>query len=173
MKCNQSRSGFELESPCPFPTTITTTPRLFCDVLSIFALSLFILRALFFFAAIIRYSDSLLRFQFFYVQVFLCEISIVCCLKYPYCYFSSHFCFLVIVVLLIFVLFVLFLVALVFHYSFLCSLRVIVSMYRRYFSCWRVNFLILFLTHWICQYHFCDVRPYASTWVFLFSCPFL
>ena len=27
MKCNQSRPGFELESPCPFPTTITITPR--------------------------------------------------------------------------------------------------------------------------------------------------
>ena len=27
MKCNHSRPGFELESPCPFPTTITITPR--------------------------------------------------------------------------------------------------------------------------------------------------
>ena len=27
MKCNQSRIGFELVSPCPFPTTITTAPR--------------------------------------------------------------------------------------------------------------------------------------------------
>ena len=27
MKCNQSRSRFELVSPCPFPTTITITPR--------------------------------------------------------------------------------------------------------------------------------------------------
>ena len=27
MKCNQSRPGFELESLCPFPTTITITPR--------------------------------------------------------------------------------------------------------------------------------------------------
>ena len=26
MKCNQSRPGFELVSPCPFPTTITNTP---------------------------------------------------------------------------------------------------------------------------------------------------
>ncbi len=26
MKCNQSRPRFELESPCPFPTTITITP---------------------------------------------------------------------------------------------------------------------------------------------------
>ena len=27
MKCNQSHPGFELVSPCPFPTTITITPR--------------------------------------------------------------------------------------------------------------------------------------------------
>ena len=27
MKCNQSRPGFELVSPCPFPTTITIAPR--------------------------------------------------------------------------------------------------------------------------------------------------
>ena len=27
MKCNQSRQGFELVSPCPFPTTITITPQ--------------------------------------------------------------------------------------------------------------------------------------------------
>ena len=26
MKCNQSRPGFELTSPCPFPTTIAITP---------------------------------------------------------------------------------------------------------------------------------------------------
>ena len=27
MKCNQYRPGFELVSPCSFPTAITTTPR--------------------------------------------------------------------------------------------------------------------------------------------------
>ena len=27
MKCNQSRPGFELVSPCSFPTTITITPQ--------------------------------------------------------------------------------------------------------------------------------------------------
>ena len=27
VKCNQFRPGFELVSPCPFPTTITTTPQ--------------------------------------------------------------------------------------------------------------------------------------------------
>ena len=30
MKCNQSRSGFELESLCPFPARITITPRTVC-----------------------------------------------------------------------------------------------------------------------------------------------
>ena len=27
MKCNQSGPGFELVSPCPYPATITITPR--------------------------------------------------------------------------------------------------------------------------------------------------
>ena len=27
MKCNQSRPGFELVLPCPFPMTITITPQ--------------------------------------------------------------------------------------------------------------------------------------------------
>ena len=27
MKCKQSRPGFELKSACPFPTTLTATPR--------------------------------------------------------------------------------------------------------------------------------------------------
>ncbi len=27
MKCNQPCPGFELVSPCPFPTTVTITPR--------------------------------------------------------------------------------------------------------------------------------------------------
>ena len=56
-------------------------------------------------AAFRKDSVSLLRFPFLsHVNVFLCEISLVCRLKYPYSCFSSHFCFLVIVVLLIFML---------------------------------------------------------------------
>ena len=47
------------------------------------------------------------------VQIFSCEISLVCRLKYPYSCFSSHFCFLDIIALLILVLFVLFLVAVI------------------------------------------------------------
>ena len=29
MKCNQSRPGFELVSPCPFPTTLTTSTSIY------------------------------------------------------------------------------------------------------------------------------------------------
>ena len=32
MKCKQSRPGFELVSPYPFPTTITITPRALSDL---------------------------------------------------------------------------------------------------------------------------------------------
>ena len=61
-----------------------------------------------------RFSLSLLRFFFLrHVQVFSCEILLICCLKRPWNCFSSHFCFLVIVVLLVFVLSVLFLVAVI------------------------------------------------------------
>ena len=67
-----------------------------------------------FYADIRRDSASLLRFPFFSnVQIFSWEILLVYPLKYPYNYFSLHFCFLVIVVLLIFVLFVLFLIAVI------------------------------------------------------------
>ena len=53
---------------------------------------------------------------------------------------------------------------------FLCNLLVVVSMHRRYFECWQVLFFLL-LTHKVCLHHLCDVRPYASSWVSLFSCP--
>ena len=65
-------------------------------------------------AAIRRDSVSHLSFLFLcYVQVFLCEISLVCRLKYPYSSFSSHFCFLVTFLQLMLVLSVLFLVAVI------------------------------------------------------------
>ena len=42
-----------------------------------------------------RDSFSLLRFPFLsHIDVFSCEISLVCCLKYPYRCFSCHFTFL-------------------------------------------------------------------------------
>ena len=49
-----------------------------------------------------RKTNEKLKFSFFsHVQIFSCEISPVCCLKYPYsCFFFSHFCFLIFVVFL-------------------------------------------------------------------------
>ena len=66
-------------------------------------------------AAIRRDSVSLSSFSFrSYVQVFSCEISYVCRLKYPYSCFSSYFGFLVfIVVLFVLMLLVLLLVAVI------------------------------------------------------------
>ena len=56
-------------------------------------------------AAIGRDSVSLLKFPFLrHVLVLSCDISAVCCSKYPCCYFSNNFCFQLIVVLLIFML---------------------------------------------------------------------
>ena len=60
---------------------------------SILALTLFVLMALFC-AAIRIDSFSLLRISFLsHIQVFSCEISIVCRLKYSYSCFSSVFIF--------------------------------------------------------------------------------
>ena len=87
--------------------------------------------------------------------------------------FFFPFYFLVIVVLLFLVLFVLFLVAVISLFSFLCSFRVVVLMYRCYFQCWRILFLLLFLTHIACLCHLLVVRLYASSIVFLFSSPFV
>ena len=58
------------------------------------------------------------------------------------------------------------------HFSF-ALFKVVVSMYRRYVECWRVIFLLLFLTHTVCRCHLCILRPFASSWVFLFSSPFV
>ena len=121
---------------------------LFCCVLSIFALTYLVLMAMFC-AAIRRDSVSLLNFPFLsHVQIWR-EISLVCRLKCPYSCFSSHFCFLVIVLL---VLFVLFLVAEI-RVS-MCSFYVVFDrliMYERDLQCWR--FLLLLLDScisWLC-----------------------
>ena len=83
---------------------------LFTCVLSIIALIWLVLMA--FSVAIRRDSVSILRFPFLsYVQVLSCEMLFISRLKRPLIYFSSHFCFVVIVVLLISVLSVSFLVA--------------------------------------------------------------
>ena len=59
-----------------------------------------------FWAAFKRDSVSFLRFFFLnHVLVFSCKMSLVSRLKRPYSCFSSHFCFLVIVVQLSLVLF--------------------------------------------------------------------
>ena len=80
---------------------------------AIFVFTLFVHMALFC-VAIRRDSFSLLRFPFLrHAQTSSWEISLVCRFKYPYNCFSSHICFLVIVVLLILVLLVLFLVAVI------------------------------------------------------------
>ena len=113
-------------------------------------------------AATRRDSLSLLRYPFLsHVQVFSCEVSLVSCLKRPSACFSSHFCFLVIVVLFVFVFSVLLLVAVISPppRALLCSLRGDVSMRQCCFQCWQVLFLPLFLTRIVCQRHLCDARP--------------
>ena len=86
---------------------------LFCCVLSIFALTSLVLMA-FICAAIRRDSVSLFMFLFLsHIQVFSCEISLVCRLIYSCTCFSFHFYFLVIVVLLMLVLSVSILVAII------------------------------------------------------------
>ena len=93
-------------------------------------------------------------------------------LKYSYCCFSFHFCFLVIVVLFVFMLSVVFLIVAI-SVCFLCSLWVVLLMHWRYLQRWRVLFLLLFLTHIVCLCHLSNVRPYASQVVFLSSRPFV
>ena len=62
-------------------------------------------------AAIRKDSVSLLRFPFLsHVHDFSGEMVLISCLKRPLSCFSSHFCFLVIVILLVLVLSVLFLI---------------------------------------------------------------
>ena len=91
------------------------------------------------------------------------EILLVCCLKSSLTYFSSHFCFRVIIV----VFFVLFPVAVNdLSLLFLCSLRVVVSIHL---ECWRVLFFLLFLIHIVSLCHFRDTRPFCIVITSLFS----
>ena len=125
--------------------------------------------------AIRRDSVFLLRFLFHgHVQVFSCEISLVCRFKCSYNCFSSHFYFLVIFVPLKLVLFILFLVVVISLPSW--------NFMQSYSRCIDVStlswmlvspFPLLFLTHTVCLRHLWDVRPYVSSWVFLFSSPFV
>ena len=79
---------------------------------------------------------SFLRFPLRgYVHVWY-EISPVCCLKYLYSYFSSHFCFLVLVVVLFVSMLSDLLLAAVISLSllFLCSPRVLVLIHHIIFN---------------------------------------
>ena len=60
----------------------------------------------------------------------------------------------------------------VFLCSFLCIIRVLVSMYRRHLQCWW-DLSLLFWIHVVCQCHIADVKPNAWSLVFLFSRPFV
>ena len=79
--------------------------------------------------AVRRDSVSFLRFLFLsYVQVFLCEISLVCRFKCPCSCFSSHFCSLVILFCWCpCCLYCFWSLLSVFLHSFLCCLLVVVS----------------------------------------------
>ena len=112
---------------------------LFSCVLSILALMWLVLMALFC-ATIRRDSVSLLRLPFLsHVYIFSCETLLVSCLKCPSNCFSSHFCFLIIVVL--------FLVAVIsLPPCFLCSFQVLVLMRQCCLQCWQVLFHLLFLS---------------------------
>ena len=91
---------------------------LFCCILSIFAFLM-----LLFSGAIRKYSVSLLRFPVLsHVQVFWCEILLVC----PYSSFFSHFCFLVIAVLL--------LLALYYYYQFHDASIEVLAIFSHYFK---------------------------------------
>ena len=83
MKCNQYRPGFELVSPCSFPTAITTTPRappysyIFADVDQMFMKSdelnlIFLTKVEFFFMDIFLSREVISKvfivfFFFFYI----------------------------------------------------------------------------------------------------------
>ena len=147
---------------------------LFCCVLSILASVLIAV----FWVAIRRDSISLFRLPFLsHVQVFSCKISLVCCLTCLYICFSSYFCFLVIFVPLMLVLSVLFLVAVIsllprfFISSFshcidTSMVRPLPSFLSTYnLSTSPMGCKALCIVVWL--RHLWDVRPYASTSVYV------
>ena len=101
-------------------------------------------------AAIKRDSISLMWFPLCsHVHFFLCAISSVCFLKYPYsCFtfylFSNFCCFSVCLLMLPLQLLV---AKWIFLGSFYCSLWVLVLMHRHNPQCCRFLFLLFFLTH--------------------------
>ena len=124
---------------------------LFCCVFSILALIWLVVMALFC-AAIRRDSVSLLKFHFLsHVQDLSSEMLFIIRLKSPQSCFSSHFCFVVIVIRLVIVLSVLFLMAEISPLrAFLYNSRVIVSMRQSCLQCCQVLSLPPFLIHIVC-----------------------
>ena len=137
---------------------------LFCCVLSILALILLVLMALFC-VAVRRYSAILLRFLFFtLVHVFTCEMSLVSCFKrklelffFP-CLFFGYFRSVDPHILSI--------VSSGYNQS------ASALFYIAFKSLMLVSPLPPFLTHILCQRHLLDIIPYAWSLVFLFSGPF-
>ena len=123
-----------------------------------------------FWTAIRRDLDSLLEFPFrSHVQVFLCEISFVCRLKYLYSCISSHFCFLVVVVYHFAVC------AVSGHINKSCFAYFYVffeSLYWYIFNAGESSSSFFYLTRIVYLCHLWVVRPYASPLIFLFSGPF-
>ena len=147
-------------------TTWPTSVILLCLVCSHFDLLLIAL----FCATIRRYFVSLWRFLFLsYVQVFLCEISLVCCLKCAYGCFTSHFCFQLIFVLLNLVLSVLFtgaVISLPPCFFMLSSNRCIDILTLS--SMLEIPLPSFLDTYSMSTSSIWDVMPYASSWFFLF-----
>ena len=91
-------------------------------------------------------SVSLSRFPFHnHIQVFSCEISLICHLKFLYSCFSFHFCFLVVLMINMFALLLVAVISI--SSGFLCSLRVLVWMHPCYLQYLRILFFLLFFTH--------------------------
>ena len=124
------------------------------------------------------WRDSVPPFRFSFlanVQVFSCEMLLVCCLKCPYNYFPFRFlfpCYICSVDPRV--------VCIVSggcnqssFACFLCKFRVVVSVRQRYLQCWQVLFVLLFLTHIVCYCLLWDVMSFASSLVFLFSGPLI
>ena len=113
-----------------------------------------------FYSAIGRDSIFLLRFPFFsHVQVFSCEISPVCLLKYPYsCFLPISVSWLLSFCWTLCCMCCFWSLKLVFLCLFLCILRIVISMHQH----WKVFFLLLFSTYVVSLCNLLDVGSYDS-----------
>ena len=107
------------------------------------------------------------------VQVFLCEISSVCRLKYPYSCFSSQFGFLVFVVFLSVLMLSLLFLAVVISFSllFYVMLCPCIDVFTQ--PSMRLSPISSFFSQHYCQCHLLDIRSCASSLTFFFSGPFV